>query len=233
MTKVHALIVARGGGSSFYRKNTYSILGKPVIAYAIETCRQAKFINDIFVWSEDSEIQEIASSLGAHPLQRPRSMVHYHSGFASQNEWTEQRNREIIQLAGGVGDVNVSFNCNNFLFKSETLQAMYEKGKKDESLGGVIAVSKVNPGFCTVTKDGSLFPFWNDPNIPLSEHPPLYRRIGVAVTFRMRMHRGRTYLAPHVVSPSEAFDLQSEEEVPFAEFHLRNRYNTPKHTETL
>lgn len=223
MPTVHATIIARGGGSTFHRKNTCRVLGTPIIAYAIQTCRQAGFIDHVFVWSEDEEIRSIARSLGAHALERPHSMVHYYSGFATQEEWAAQRGRQIEVIAGGPGDVNVAFNCNNFLLRPETLAAMHHQAREDEAVGGVIAVAAVEPGLCLKTRDGSLFPFWNDLSVPRAEHPPLYRRTGVAVTFRERFRNGRMALAPFVVSREEAFDLQHAEELPLAEFYLRKR----------
>lgn len=220
---VHATIIARGGGSTFHRKNTCRILGKPIIAYAIETCQSAGFIDHVFVWSEDAEILDIARSLGAHALPRPRSMVHYYSGFATQQEWSVNRSAQIDAIAGGPGEVNVAFNCNNFLLRPETLAAMHDHARRDEAIGGVIAVSAVPAGLCLKTRDGALFPFWNDPSVPQAEHPPLYRRTGVAVTIRERFLNGRMTLAPHVVSREEAFDLQHAEEVPLAEYYMQNR----------
>ena len=50
------LIPARGGSKRIPRKNLVDVNGKPLIQYVIETCR--KITDDIYVSTEDSEIQE-------------------------------------------------------------------------------------------------------------------------------------------------------------------------------
>ncbi|MCT6925666.1 acylneuraminate cytidylyltransferase family protein [Metasolibacillus sp.] len=70
--KVLAVIPARGGSKGVARKNIRNLVGKPLIAWTIETARQSKYIDKIIVSSEDDEIIKVAKKYGAEvPFVRP------------------------------------------------------------------------------------------------------------------------------------------------------------------
>lgn len=221
MPTVIGMFVARGGGSTLFRKNTYLILGKPIIQYALESCIKAGFIDKIFVWTEDEEIRAIAEKVGATPLHRPKDMVHYHNGLRSLHEWNQHRTEQVMLHLGTPGDVCVSFNCNNFLVRPETLREMYRTLQEKEELGTVTAAMPVRPGMAIChPENGTLFPFWNDPQFSYDEHPLLFRKLGVVIADRMRLHRGKARAALHMVAPEEGFDFQTEDDLLFAEYYL-------------
>jgi len=80
--RVVALIPARGGSKRLPRKNIYPLLGKPLIAYAILACKKSKYIDRIFVSTEDGEIKKVAKKWGAKIIDRP----HY---LAEDHIWTQ------------------------------------------------------------------------------------------------------------------------------------------------
>ena len=66
-----AIITARGGSKRIPRKNIRPFLGKPIIAYAIETARQSGLFDEVMVSTDDDEIADIALSFGASvPFRR-------------------------------------------------------------------------------------------------------------------------------------------------------------------
>lgn len=73
--RVIAIIPARGGSKRLLKKNIYPLNGKPLMAYTIEACRNSKFIDSIYVSSEDEEILEVAQEYGAIPLKRPSQLA--------------------------------------------------------------------------------------------------------------------------------------------------------------
>ena len=131
MAVSYATIIARGGGSGLHKKNLYPLLGKPVLQYAIENCLQAGFINKVFVWSEDHEVLEVAEKAGAYPIERPKHMVHYFSGFATPDQWGENISKQIMAHTSVPDDYRVSYNCNNLLIRPETLSKMYSACEKN------------------------------------------------------------------------------------------------------
>lgn len=59
------IITARGGSNRIPRKNIKNFLGKPIIAYSIETALKSKLFNEVIVSTDDEEIAEIAKIYGA------------------------------------------------------------------------------------------------------------------------------------------------------------------------
>jgi len=74
--EVLALIPARGGSKGLPRKNIRPLLGKPLIAYAIEEAAKSRYISRIVVSTDDEEILEVARSYGAEvPFLRPAELA--------------------------------------------------------------------------------------------------------------------------------------------------------------
>lgn len=73
MTKVLALIPARGGSKSIPKKNIVDFAGFPLIAYSIAAGLAAETIDRVIVSTDDDEIAEISRRFGAEvPFIRPR-----------------------------------------------------------------------------------------------------------------------------------------------------------------
>jgi CMP-N,N'-diacetyllegionaminic acid synthase len=73
--RVIAVIPARGGSKRLPRKNIFPLNGKPLIAYTIDACKESKFINEIYVSSDDQEILDVALAYGAKTIARPAELA--------------------------------------------------------------------------------------------------------------------------------------------------------------
>lgn len=60
-----AIIPARGGSKRIPRKNIKNFLGKPIIAYSIETALKSGLFEEVMVSTDDEEIATIARAHGA------------------------------------------------------------------------------------------------------------------------------------------------------------------------
>ncbi|MFC2081224.1 pseudaminic acid cytidylyltransferase [Bacteroidota bacterium] len=60
-----AVIPARGGSKRIPRKNIKPFLGKPIIAYSIETALKSELFQEIMVSTDDDEIAQVAIRYGA------------------------------------------------------------------------------------------------------------------------------------------------------------------------
>jgi N-acylneuraminate cytidylyltransferase len=69
------IIPARGGSKRLPKKNIYPLKGKPLIGYTIDACKECSFIDDIFVSSDDQEILNVSTALGAKALLRPANLA--------------------------------------------------------------------------------------------------------------------------------------------------------------
>lgn len=64
-TKNLCIIPARGGSKRIPRKNVKPFLGKPMLAYSIETAQKTGLFDEIMVSTDDDEIAEVARQYGA------------------------------------------------------------------------------------------------------------------------------------------------------------------------
>ena len=75
-----AIIPARGGSKRIPRKNIRDFLGKPIIAYSIETALKSGLFDEVMVSTDDNEIVEIAKKYGAKiPFFRSKLNADDHS----------------------------------------------------------------------------------------------------------------------------------------------------------
>lgn len=71
-----AIITARGGSKRIPRKNIRPFLGKPMIAWPIETARESGCFRRILVSTDDDEIAAVAREYGAEvPFLRPDELA--------------------------------------------------------------------------------------------------------------------------------------------------------------
>jgi CMP-N-acetylneuraminic acid synthetase len=73
--KRYGFIFARGGSKGLPRKNIKKLDGKPLIQYSIEAALSSTLLDELFVSTDDQEIAEIAKSLGAVIINRPKELA--------------------------------------------------------------------------------------------------------------------------------------------------------------
>ena len=69
------LITARGGSKGLPRKNILPLNGKPLIYWTIKAAQQSKYIDAVFVSTEDGEISKISKECGALVIDRPLALA--------------------------------------------------------------------------------------------------------------------------------------------------------------
>jgi len=73
--RILGVIPARGGSKRLPRKNILSLNGNPLISYTINAALESSCIDEVVVSSDDKEILELSSSLGAQALLRPDNLA--------------------------------------------------------------------------------------------------------------------------------------------------------------
>ncbi len=69
-------ICCRGGSKGVPGKNIKPLLGKPLIAYTIETAKQSLLLNDTIISTDDEQIAATAKLYGANiPFMRPANLA--------------------------------------------------------------------------------------------------------------------------------------------------------------
>jgi len=81
--KILAIIPARGGSKGIPKKNIIPLHGKPLIQYTIDAAKKSKFIDKIFLSSDDNDIITVAKNLGVETdYIRPHHLADDHSSTA-------------------------------------------------------------------------------------------------------------------------------------------------------
>jgi CMP-N,N'-diacetyllegionaminic acid synthase len=73
--RIVAIIPARGGSKRLPGKNIYMFKGKPLMVHTIDACKESKYVDQIFVSSDDESILEVAKENGCIPLLRPTELA--------------------------------------------------------------------------------------------------------------------------------------------------------------
>jgi pseudaminic acid cytidylyltransferase len=95
-----AIIPARGGSKRIPKKNIKLFLGKPIIAYSIETAINSNLFDRVIVSTDDDEIAKIAIEYGAEvPFIRPKKLsgdfLGTHEVVGHTVKWLEDSNVSI------------------------------------------------------------------------------------------------------------------------------------------
>ena len=67
---VLVIIPARGGSKGIPRKNVRLLNGQPLISYAIRNALNSKYVTDVFVSTDDEEIENVAMKYGSGIVKR-------------------------------------------------------------------------------------------------------------------------------------------------------------------
>jgi N-acylneuraminate cytidylyltransferase len=65
------IIPARGGSKGIHKKNIVDFCGKPLLAWTILQAKGSKYLDDVYVSTDDEEIAEVATKYGAKVIDRP------------------------------------------------------------------------------------------------------------------------------------------------------------------
>jgi len=97
--RIDAIILARHGSKGIPGKNIIDFLGKPLLAWTIDQCIDAKSVTDVWVSSDDQQILDVAKSYGARVIKRPDNIsgdeATSESGWLHAIEYLEQCNVEL------------------------------------------------------------------------------------------------------------------------------------------
>lgn len=71
-----AIEIGRGGSTGFPGKNSYEILGHPLMAYPLMAVNNSKYLfDDLFFSTEDEKLKQIAIDYGASIIDRPKKLA--------------------------------------------------------------------------------------------------------------------------------------------------------------
>lgn len=139
--RVCGFIFARGGSKGIPHKNIAMLNGKPLICHSIEQALNTRYLDEIFVSTDDPEIAEIAKKCGASiPFMRPAELAADDSA-----EWLSWQHAVKSMQADGVAfDLFVSVPATAPLRKPEDIDASIDRLLDDTSADAVISVTQAH-----------------------------------------------------------------------------------------
>jgi len=172
--KIVAVIAARGGSKRLKHKNIYPLFDKPMLAWAIEACQRSKYICDVLVSSDDSNILSVADEFNAICIDRPSDLS---DDFTPKMEVIRHADKWYKQNYNIEVDIVISVQANSPELNTKDIDDGVEM-LLENSLYEVISVGKdmIQNASFRVIKQSSLY------NTFLSAH------IGVIVNQCIDVH---------------------------------------------
>jgi Cytidylyltransferase len=138
---IAALLLGREGSSGFPGKNTYPILGRPMMVYPILAARHAKYVDQVFVSTDSPRIKKIAADLGAAIIDRPPELA---TKEALGEDAYAHGYRHIRDAAKEPVELMVLLFCNAPTILPSTLDEGISALRADRSLDSAVTVSVYN-----------------------------------------------------------------------------------------
>jgi len=153
--KLFCLIPARGGSKGIPGKNSRIIARKPLIAHSIKIAKKVKYIDDVFVSTDDKKLKKIAIKNGAKVIDRPPKLA------------TDTANilDSIKHLIQNIPDANVENSLIAIFWTTTPIRKIKDIEKciemYDNKIDCVVSVmeSKIRPSWLFVERNNFL-KFW-------------------------------------------------------------------------
>jgi len=136
--KVVAIIPARGGSKRLPKKNIYPLFGKPLISWSIEACLKSKYIDEVYVSTEDKSISEVAQSHGVKVISRPADLA---DDLTPKMEAIRHADQFLQNELSQTADILVSVQANSPELKSTDIDKGIEL-LQENNLFEVITISE-------------------------------------------------------------------------------------------
>ena len=139
MSKILAIIPARGGSKEIPKKNIKIFNGKPLIEWTIKSALKSKLINKIIVSSDSKKILSMSRDFGVDTILRPKNIsgdndsvesAIKHALFKLKNKY------EVIVLLSPTSPIRKINDIDNAIryFKSKNLDSCFSAGRLTDFL---------------------------------------------------------------------------------------------------
>ena len=226
--RILALIPARGGSKGIPHKNITPLAGEPLIKYTIDAAKQSKYIDYVFVSTDDAEIADVSKKFGAKvPFLRPEELA---SDTAKTIDAVLHA-IETLRKAGETFDGLVLLQPTSPLRTAEDInravETFYESNRQP-----VVSVSEVSdhPILIRTIEDGRLHPLLQTGStVRRQDMPPFYRVNGSIYINPIEEINSTTSFndnpIPFVMSPSHSIDIDEPLDLKIAEWITQTRFD--------
>lgn len=220
-----AIIPARGGSKRFPRKNIALLLGKPLLAYAIEAALESDIFSSVCVSSEDDEILSIANRYGAQMvLKRPDALA---TDKAPLKELCAYLIESFKKQGINYDEFGLLLTTNP-LRTANDIRVAYEKFKNSDANFCMSLVRFSHPPQRAVQiRSGYIEPYFGNNYMKQTQLlEPLYRHDGSFIFAKSKafMKRKEFYtdkLLPFIIPENRSVDIDEPMDLEWAEFLIR------------
>jgi len=220
--KTVVIIPARGGSKRFKKKNIQLLNGLPLLVHSINYAKENKNIVDaIYVSTDDSEIESIAIKAGANVIKRPEIL-------SNDTATTVSVLKHAVQNIKGDYHFVVLLQPTNPLRPKKLLKEAYEI-LENENCDSLMTVSRNHQKFGKIDK-GAFVPFNYTMGQRSQDLEPLYFENGLLYITKASAVLNNKILTknnyPLIVNhPFASVDVDTEEDLKYAEFVIKNYSN--------
>ncbi|MEW5949899.1 MAG: cytidylyltransferase [Thermodesulfobacteriota bacterium] len=141
---IAALLLGRKGSTGFPGKNTFPVLGRPLCTYPLLAARHARYVDRVFVSTDDERIMSISRDHGAEIIIRPPELATkqalgedaYVHGYKLIKSRAAERNKTV--------EFMVLLFCNAATILAKTIDDGIEVLRKNPSYDSAVTVSRYN-----------------------------------------------------------------------------------------
>lgn len=222
-----AIIPARGGSKRIPGKNTKDFLGKPIIAYSIETALQSGLFDEVMVSTDDADTAQIARQYGANvPFMRSAANS---DDFATTMDVIHEV-VEQYRLAGKTFDFVCCIYATAPLVSSEKLKEGYAllTNKKLDTVFPVVAFGSSIWRGLKLKPDGTGEMLWKEnANVRSQDLEPVYHDAGqwYWINHQKELHSILdSNMGNVILSEMDVQDIDNETDWQMAELKYKQTY---------
>jgi CMP-N,N'-diacetyllegionaminic acid synthase len=235
--RILCVIGARGGSQGVPGKNIRSLLGTPVITWAIRKALAVHDIERVVVSTDSEQIAEVARQAGAEvPFIRPADLALSNTG--KFQVW--QHALQACEEQNGVAyDLYIDIDCTNPLIKIDDIEGALRQFRQLRQSGlnpdAVFTVSEArrNPYFNLVEPDSDGLlkmskSLGNGPVLARQRAPTVLEHVAGTYVLAANYLRAANHLLDgrafgFQIPPDRAFDIDSELDFSIVEFLLKRQ----------
>lgn len=214
-----AIITARGGSKRIPRKNIKEFMGKPMIAYAIDACKDSGIFDEIMVSTDDNEIATVAREFGANvPFMRSAKNS---DDYATTNDVLTEVLEQYKKCGIEPSVVCCVYPCVPFL-DGEILRLAYDKFKSSGA-DGLTPVVKFSFPIQRAFRIKDSFLEYREPQNASKRSQdlePMYHDVGMFYFYKGTKLNGKNII-PYIIDESVAQDIDTMEDWKMAEIKFK------------
>ncbi len=136
---IPALMLGRKGSLAFQGKNLFPVLGRALMLYPLLAAKHARYVDEVFVSTDDERVMEIARGEGARVIVRPPELAH--AGALGEDAFRHGY-REIAQ--DKAIELIVLLFCNAATILAKTIDEGIQTLRRHPEFDSCVTVSQYN-----------------------------------------------------------------------------------------